>query len=71
MTKQNDQNLYIKLLKTTKLVTKMRDVKLGIKKDATRGANDEAKHGVDMVANKTLLWMQNMALHRKQNMVQQ
>ena len=27
----------------------MRDVKLGIKKDATRGANDEAKHGVDMV----------------------
>ena len=28
----------------------MRDVKLGIKKDATRGANDEAKHGVDMVA---------------------
>ena len=37
---------------------KMRDMKLGIKKDATRGtndeakhgANDEAKHGVDMVA---------------------
>ena len=28
----------------------MRDVKLGIKKDATRGANDEAKHNVDMVA---------------------
>ena len=28
----------------------MRDVKLGIKKDATRGANDEAKHGIDMVA---------------------
>ena len=29
----------------------MRDAKLGInKKDATRGANDEAKHGVDMVA---------------------
>ena len=27
----------------------MRDVKLGIKKDATRGANDEAKHGFDMV----------------------
>ena len=27
----------------------MRDAKLGIKKDATRGANDEAKHGVDMV----------------------
>ena len=27
----------------------MSDVKLGIKKDATRGANDEAKHGVDMV----------------------
>ena len=24
--------------------------KLGIKKDATRGANDEAKHGVDIVA---------------------
>ena len=28
----------------------MRDVKLGIKKDATHGANDESKHGVDMVA---------------------
>ena len=28
----------------------MRDVKLGIKNDATHGANDEAKHGVDMVA---------------------
>ena len=28
----------------------MRDTKLGIKKDATRGANDEAKHGIDMVA---------------------
>ena len=28
----------------------MRDVKLGIKKYATRGANDEAKHDVDMVA---------------------
>ena len=28
----------------------MRDVKLGIKKGATRGANDEAKHGIDMVA---------------------
>ena len=27
----------------------MRDAKLGIKKDATRGANDESKHGVDMV----------------------
>ena len=27
----------------------MRYVKLGIKKDATHGANDEAKHGVDMV----------------------
>ena len=27
----------------------MRDAKLGIKKDAIRGANDEAKHGVDMV----------------------
>ena len=27
----------------------MRDVKLGIKKDATCGANDEAKQGVDMV----------------------
>ena len=24
--------------------------KLGIKNDATHGANDEAKHGVDMVA---------------------
>ena len=28
----------------------MRDVKLGIKKVATRGANYEAKHGIDMVA---------------------
>ena len=28
----------------------MRDVKLGIKEDATRGTNDESKHGVDMVA---------------------
>ena len=28
----------------------MRDVKLGIKNVATRGANDEAKHDVDMVA---------------------
>ena len=27
----------------------MRDAKLGIKKDATHGANDEVKHGVDMV----------------------
>ena len=27
----------------------MRDAKLGIKKDATRGTNDEAKHGIDMV----------------------
>ena len=27
----------------------MRDVKLGIKKDATGGTNDEAKHGVYMV----------------------
>ena len=28
----------------------MRDAKLGINKDiATRGANDEAKHGIDMV----------------------
>ena len=27
----------------------MRDVKLGIKKDATHGANYEAKHGIDMV----------------------
>ena len=27
----------------------MRDAKLGIKSDATRGANDEAKHGVDMI----------------------
>ena len=27
----------------------MRYAKLGIKKDATHGANDEAKHGVDMV----------------------
>ena len=27
----------------------MREAKLGIKKDATHGANDEAKHGVDMV----------------------
>ena len=28
----------------------MRYAKLGIEKDATHGANDEAKHGVDMVA---------------------
>ena len=28
----------------------MRDAKLGIKKDETRSANDEANHGVDMVA---------------------
>ena len=27
----------------------MRDVKLGNKKDATCGTNDEAKHGIDMV----------------------
>ena len=27
----------------------MRDVKLGIKNDATHGTNDEAKHGVDIV----------------------
>ena len=27
-----------------------RDVKLGIKKNATCGANDEGRHGVDMVA---------------------
>ena len=31
----------------------MRDVKLGIKDDATRDTNDEAKHGIDMVQNKT------------------
>ena len=28
----------------------MRDAKLGIKNDETHGVNDEAKHGVDMVA---------------------
>ena len=28
----------------------MRDVKLGIKKDATHGTDDEAKYAVDMVA---------------------
>ena len=28
----------------------MRDAKQGIKNDTTRGANDESKHGVDMVA---------------------
>ena len=28
----------------------MRDAKLGIKKDASPGANDESKHGVDMVS---------------------
>ena len=51
MTKQNDQNLYIKLLKMTKLVTKkMRDAKLGIKKDATRDTNDAGKHDVDIIA---------------------
>ena len=27
----------------------MRDVKLGIKKDETRGTNDEAKHDYDIV----------------------
>ena len=27
----------------------MRDSKLGIEKDATHGANDEAKHGIDLV----------------------
>ena len=27
----------------------MRDAKLDIKNDATRGANDEPKHGIDMV----------------------
>ena len=27
----------------------MRDLKLGIEKDETHGANDEAKHGIDMV----------------------
>ena len=26
------------------------DAKLGIKNDATRGDNDESKHGIDMVA---------------------
>ena len=28
----------------------MRDAKLGIKEDATCGANDEAKHSIDMEA---------------------
>ena len=28
----------------------MRNTKLGIKKDATHGPNDDAKHGIDMVA---------------------
>ena len=28
----------------------MRYAKLGIQKDVTRGANDEANHGVNMVA---------------------
>ena len=36
MTQKNDQN--------------MRDAKLGIKKDATHGANDEAKHAIDLIA---------------------
>ena len=27
----------------------MRDMKLGIKNDETRGVNDESKHGTDMV----------------------
>ena len=49
----------------------MRNSKLGIEKDATCGANDESKHGIDMVENKMLLWMKNMALHWNQNMVQQ
>ena len=28
----------------------MRDANIGIKNDATRGTNDEAKQGIDMVA---------------------
>ena len=43
----NDIIILVKIEKISD--KKLRDVKLGIKKDATRGANDEAKHGVDMV----------------------
>ena len=49
----------------------MRDVKLGIKNDATHGANDEPNMALIWQKNKMLLWMQNMALHRKKNLVQQ
>ena len=42
----------------------MRDTKLGIKKDATHGANDEAKHGVDMVEKYDVkLGIKNDATH--------
>ena len=49
----------------------MRDMKLGIKKDATHGANDEPNMVLIWQQNKMLLQMQNMALHRKKNLVQQ
>ena len=49
----------------------MRDTKLGIKKDATHGANDEPNMALIWQQNKMLLWMQNMALHRKKKLVQQ
>ena len=42
----------------------MRDEKLGIKKDATHGANDESKHGIDMVAKQDAkLGIKNDATH--------
>ena len=42
----------------------MRDAKLGIKKDATHGANDESKHGVDVVAKSDVkLSIKNDATH--------
>ena len=49
----------------------MRDVKLGIKKDATHGANDEPNMVLIWLQNKMLIWMENMVLHMKKNLVQQ
>ena len=49
----------------------MRDVKLGIKKDATHGANDEPNMVLIWQQNNMLLWMQNMPLHKNKKLVQQ
>ena len=38
------------IISVTKKWPKMGDTKLGIKEDTTHGANDESKHGIDMVA---------------------